>query len=237
MIKKLLTVSALATATIASSATLPTNNAQAQQEYLGQVMLVGFNFCPRGTAEAAGQLLPISQYSALFSLYGTIYGGDGRTTFALPDLRGRSPISDGTGAGLSHHQIGQKGGSESFSITTANMPQHAHAGGAHTHSEPAHSHTATLKAGANGPTEKDPAGNSFANWSSTNNTVYAAGRADGSALSSETVTVANSAVGTTGNPTANQTGNSGGSQAIAKRSPYLTMKYCVNIQGVFPSRN
>ncbi|MEO1564196.1 MAG: tail fiber protein [Pseudomonadota bacterium] len=76
------------------------SSAQAQDFYLGQVLTVGFNFCPRGTAEAAGQLLPISQNSALFSLLGTFYGGDGRTTFALPDLRGGVIAGSGKGAGL-----------------------------------------------------------------------------------------------------------------------------------------
>lgn len=86
--------------------------ASAQEAYLGEIKLVGFNFCPRGTMPADGQLLPISQYSALFSLYGTYYGGDGRTTFALPDLRGRVPVHAGQGPGLKPYREGQRGGSE-----------------------------------------------------------------------------------------------------------------------------
>lgn len=70
------------------------------EAYIGELMLIGFNFCPRGTAEANGQLLPISSNTALFSLLGTTYGGDGRTNFALPDLRGRAPIHAGQGRGL-----------------------------------------------------------------------------------------------------------------------------------------
>lgn len=85
------------------------SGAKAQEFYLGQVITVGFNFCPRGTAEAAGQLLPIDQYTALFSLLGTIYGGDGRTTFALPDLRGRVVMGPGTGPGLPGYSQGQTG--------------------------------------------------------------------------------------------------------------------------------
>ena len=84
------------------------SSAQAQDFYLGQLLTVGFNFCPRGTAEAAGQLLPISQYAALFSLLGTMYGGDGRTTFALPDLRGSVVIGSGTGPGLPNYSQGQE---------------------------------------------------------------------------------------------------------------------------------
>ena len=82
------------------------------EEYLGEIVTVGFNFCPRGTLEADGRLLPINQNQALFSLLGTMYGGDGRTTFALPDLRGRTIIGAGQGPGLSNRPQGQKGGIE-----------------------------------------------------------------------------------------------------------------------------
>lgn len=81
--------------------------ASAQSDpFLGEVKLVGYNFCPRGWAPAEGQLLPISQYTALFSLYGTYYGGDGRTTFGLPDLRGQIPVSTGTAPGLPERRQG-----------------------------------------------------------------------------------------------------------------------------------
>jgi len=82
------------------------------EEYLGEIILVGFNFCPRGTTEADGQLLSIAKYSALFALYGTMYGGDGRSTFAMPDLRGRTALGDGQGPGLTPRRVGQKGGTE-----------------------------------------------------------------------------------------------------------------------------
>ncbi|MEE2879483.1 MAG: tail fiber protein [Pseudomonadota bacterium] len=88
-------------------------------EYLGEIITVGFNFCPRGTMEADGRLLPIAQNTALFSLLGTLYGGDGRTTFALPDLRGRVIVGDEAGPGLTHRVIGEKGGVENDS---ANVP-------------------------------------------------------------------------------------------------------------------
>ena len=101
--------------------------AAAQEFYLGQIILGGWNFCPRGTADAAGQLLPISQFSALFSLYGTQYGGDGRTTFALPDLRGRSAMNQGHGPGLSNFPQGARGGDENTTLNVQNMPPHNHA--------------------------------------------------------------------------------------------------------------
>lgn len=94
--------------------------------FLAEIVMFGSNFAPRGWALTDGQLLPISSNSALFSLLGTIYGGDGRTSFALPDLRGRSPMHPGNGAGLSPRQLGQRGGSEQFTITNSNMPSHSH---------------------------------------------------------------------------------------------------------------
>lgn len=94
--------------------------------YIGQIFLGGWNFAPRGSSDAAGQLLPIAQWSALFSLYGTMYGGDGRTTFGLPDLRGRCAINKGNGTGLANYREGQKGGAEYFTLTTAQIPSHNH---------------------------------------------------------------------------------------------------------------
>ena len=94
--------------------------------FLGEIRAIGFNFAPRGWAECAGQLLPISQNSALFSLLGTMYGGDGRSTFGLPDLRGRVPIGDGGGPGLPRFVQGQRGGSVETTLTIAQMPNHSH---------------------------------------------------------------------------------------------------------------
>lgn len=88
-------------------------DAKAQEDpFIGEIITVGFNFCPRGWASADGQLLAISQNTALFSLLGTMYGGDGRTTFGLPDLRGRVTVNSGWGPGLSEYRQGAKGGSE-----------------------------------------------------------------------------------------------------------------------------
>jgi len=116
----------IAAGAAASSLALAAPEATSQEDYLGEVMLVGFNFCPRGTLPAEGQLLSINQNTALFSLYGTIYGGDGRTTFALPDLRGRAPVHHGSGPGLSSRQIGSRYGAEMQTIDTGELPQHTH---------------------------------------------------------------------------------------------------------------
>ena len=97
------------------------------EPFLGQITHFAGNFAPRGWAFCEGQLLPISQNTALFSLLGTIYGGDGRTTFALPDLRGRAMIGPGRGPGLTPFTVGQKGGAETETLTTNQLPSHTHA--------------------------------------------------------------------------------------------------------------
>ena len=100
--------------------------AHAQEPILGQLMIFGGNFCPRGWANADGQLMPISQYQALFSVFGTMYGGDGRQTFALPDLRGRVPLHVGQGPGLANRRQGEKGGAERHTLNVQEMPGHSH---------------------------------------------------------------------------------------------------------------
>ena len=96
------------------------------EPFIGQIMMVGFNFAPRGWANCDGQLLPISQNTALYSLLGTTYGGDGVNTFALPDLRGRVPVHMGTGLGLTTRKIGQRSGQEEVVLNEAQMPSHTH---------------------------------------------------------------------------------------------------------------
>ena len=93
--------------------------------YVGEIMLFGGNFAPNGWQSCEGQLLPISEYETLFVLIGTTYGGDGQTTFGLPDLRGRIPIGTGQGAGLSNFIIGTAGGTETTTITASHMPSYA----------------------------------------------------------------------------------------------------------------
>ncbi|MCF2948643.1 tail fiber protein [Paraglaciecola aquimarina] len=95
--------------------------------FIGEITMFGGNFAPRGWALCDGQLLAISGNSALFSLLGTTYGGDGRSTFGLPDLRGRVPIHEGQGAGLSPKSLGSKGGSETNTLNANNLPSHTHA--------------------------------------------------------------------------------------------------------------
>ena len=96
------------------------------EPFLAEVRIVGFNFAPRGWAFCDGQILPINQNQSLYSLLGTTYGGDGRTTFALPDLRGRTPIHVGRSNGGQHHTLGQKSGEETHTLSANEMPQHNH---------------------------------------------------------------------------------------------------------------
>ena len=97
------------------------------EAYIGTILLFAGNFAPKGWEFCNGQILPIARYSALFSLLGTTYGGDGTTTFALPDLRGRVPVHAGQGTGLAAHPLGQAFGAEQVTLTTAQLPAHTHA--------------------------------------------------------------------------------------------------------------
>ena len=96
------------------------------EPFLAEVKIVGFNFAPRGWAFCDGQILPINQNQSLYSLLGTTYGGDGRTSFALPDLRGRMPIHVGSSNGTASHGLGEKGGAETVQVSDAQMPAHTH---------------------------------------------------------------------------------------------------------------
>jgi len=114
------------------------------EPFIATIIMFGGNFAPRGWAFCNGQILPIAQNTALFSLLGTTYGGNGQTTFALPDLRGRAPIQQGQGPGLSPYDLGQVGGTESVTLTLETMA--------------AHGHTFQIPANEGDPTTKEPAG-------------------------------------------------------------------------------
>ena len=116
---------------------------RAQEPLLGEIKLFAGNFAPRGWAFCDGQLLPIAQNAALFSILGTTYGGDGRTTFALPDLRGRVPLHPGSGIGLESYALGEKGGEEHVTLDVDQMPGHNH----------------DLTASTDKATDKNPEGN------------------------------------------------------------------------------
>jgi len=98
------------------------------EPFIGEIKIVGFSFAPRGWAKCDGQLLDISQHNALFSLFGTYYGGDGRTTMGLPDLRGRFPMHNGSGPGLTSRNIGTKSGNEDHNLNINQLAPHSHTG-------------------------------------------------------------------------------------------------------------
>lgn len=195
-------------ATAAIGTCMGATSAQADSNpFIGEIEPVGFTFCPRGWTAANGQLLAIAQNQALFSLYGTIYGGDGRTTFALPDLRGRVPIHQGTGPGLTPRQIGQRSGSETNTLNITQLPSH--------------NHSALININNTAPADSgNPTGNVFAR---SRNLVYEDTNAPslGQTMNAATVSV----------------GNTGGGQSVNNMQPYTTLNYCVALVGVFPSRN
>jgi microcystin-dependent protein len=136
------------------------------EPFIGEIVMFAGNFAPRGWALCDGQLLAISSNTALFSILGTTYGGDGRTTFGLPDLRGRAAMHPGTGPGLATRRLGEKGGVENVTLNETQIPAHNHTA------------TGTVQAHAAGPDSESPTGNVLANAESystqTANTTMAA---------------------------------------------------------------
>lgn len=186
---------------VVTSLALPTAATASSEPHLGELILVGNGYCPRGFAEANNQLLPINQNQALFALLGTTYGGNGQTTFALPDLRGRTPIGQGTGPGLSNYAQGFRGGATSFTLNTSQLPAHNHSVNA-----------TSLPADKSGPVDK-----------------FLANDANQFAKYSEILTPAIMAAG--------MVGAVGNNQPVNSRSPYLVMRWCIALQGIFPSQN
>ncbi|SLN32456.1 Phage Tail Collar Domain protein [Roseovarius litorisediminis] len=191
-----------------------TSTATAQDYWLGQIVMGGWNFCPRTTLPANGALLPISSNSALFSLLGCTYGGDCRTTFALPDLRGRIAMNNGTGPGLQPVALGQRGGRENFTPNISTLASHSHA----------ISNTATAVANVGNGTPGEYAADEHL---AANAQIYAPTGSPNKPLNANTVQV-------TVDSTAS---NAGQNQPVDIRNPYLGVQYCVVTQGIFPSRN
>jgi microcystin-dependent protein len=182
---------------------LGAGHAQAQTTFLGEIILVPYTFCPNGFAETDGSLLPINQNQALFSLIGTTFGGDGVQTFALPDLRGRVPIDQGQGPGLTGRILGETGGEEAHMLTVNEMPAHTHSFG--------------LGASTAIATDAQPSPLRVLSTSALGDRQFT------SAAPNTTL-----AAGTTG--------AAGGGQPHNNMQPYLVMRYCIALVGVFPSR-
>jgi len=164
------------------------------EPFLSELRIMSFQFAPKGWAQCNGQLLPINQNQALFSLLGTTFGGDGRVNFALPDLRGRTPMHVGSG-----HTLGERGGEQAHTLSIAELPTHVHSVAASTASS--------------GGTD-NPTGRFLGSASNVYHTP-----ASLTAINPQTIA------------------NVGGSQAHLNMQPFLTLSFCIALQGIFPSPN
>ncbi len=176
--------------------------------YIGTILMVGFNFAPIGWALCNGQIMSIAQNTALFSLIGTYYGGDGVTNFALPNLQGRVPIHQGQGVGLSPYVLGSIGGTENVTLLTQQMPSHNHL--ININNAAGTSPDATNKFQAEAATG-DPRNPSLISQFTTSATT--------GTMAPTTVSMA------------------GGNQPHANIQPYLTINFIIALQGIFPSRS
>ena len=208
--------------------------AAAQDPFIGEIRWVPYNFAPRGWASCDGQLLPIAQNTALFSLLGTTFGGNGQTTFALPDMRGRMPIHVGQGPGLTERHLGESSGNETHTLSVSEMPAHDHGLSNHTHGIPAL--PLDVRASSAGATVVDPAGNVLATASVSGQgspkvtKIYATGAANVSlGASGATVPSVTDAAST-------MTASTGGGQPHSKMQPYLTIRCIIALEGIYPSR-
>ncbi len=173
------------------------------EPFIAEIRILPYNFAPRGWAFCDGQLLPIAQNTALFSLIGTIYGGDGRTTMALPNLQGRAAMHPGQGPGLTTRSLGESGGAESVTLTPNQMPAHTHA------------LTASNEIGE----DRSAVGEAVA-------------RSTGGALYGPLPTPPASLVAMA----PESVPNVGGGTAHNNMMPYLTLNFCIALQGLYPSR-
>jgi microcystin-dependent protein len=200
------------------------------EPFLGQIQAFGFNFAPRGWAQCQGQLLAINTNTALFSLLGTTYGGNGQTTFALPDFRGRAMVGQGQGPGLSPYVIGEQGGTESVTLTVSNLAAHTHVAVAQPHTHTA-SATATLYAERIAGTQTNPSGNMMAGSA---NMYIPPDPQQNVAMASDAVTASVTNADTVVNVTNGITGNS---TPVPILSPFLCVTVCIATEGIFPPRN
>jgi microcystin-dependent protein len=168
------------------------------EPFLSEIRIMSFVFAPKGWALCNGQLLPINQNQALFSLLGTTYGGDGRVNFALPDLRDRTPIHTGRG-----HTLGERGGEQAHTVSTAEMPAHTHVARATTAQADQNSNSAA-------PSRMPAQSNFSFLYGSPNNLQPMA---------------------------TNALANVGGSQPHLNMQPFLTLSFCIALQGIFPSQS
>lgn len=184
------------------------------EPFIGQIMLFAGNFAPRNWAFCNGQLLSISQNQALFSIIGTIYGGDGRTTFALPDLRGRVPIHVGSGPGLTRRTLGQRLGTETNTLNITQMPPH--------------NHEADLKVSSINATLAAAA---------TNSSIASPGTSGGRSAFTPVNGFTDATPDVVMNSQSVQTRANGGGQSVNNMQPSLGVNYIIALIGVYPPRD
>lgn len=189
--------------------------AKAQDFYIGQIIMGAWNFCPQGTLPAEGQLVSIGQNQALFALLGTTFGGDGTTSFALPDLRSRTPVGRGASGGNPDMQLGQTGGQASTSLTVSNLPPHAHTVNT--------TASGTLRAAVGPATSASADGNALSNTAPGTYTSIGQPLVE---LRSGTVSV----------DVDTMTGSVGSAVPFENRGPYIGLTYCIVTVGIFPMR-
>ncbi|WP_243666976.1 phage tail protein [Pseudomonas brassicae] len=199
--------------------------------FLGEIRMVGFNFNPYGWAQCQGQMLPLNQNTALFALLGTNFGGDGVSTFAVPDFRSRIPVGFGTGAGLPTYEMGQKGGAIAMAELASTLAQHAHTVSLTVNG------AATLQV-VNAPaTSSTPLANGYLaipddGQGGTFNLYHSGILANGQPAPKINLSAPAVVAAGTG-----QTSISGQSVPYSLLNPYLSVNFIIALQGVFPSRN
>jgi microcystin-dependent protein len=195
--------------------------AAGDSEFIGSISYVGFNFAPRAYAKCDGQLLAISSNAALFSLLGTTFGGDGRNTFGLPDMRGRVPIHQGQGPGLASYRIGQRGGNERTTLSLLNLPSHGH-----TLAATSVSTSVLMGVNAKG-NEPKPKGNSVSRPTATGNNFSS---------TAPTATMSTGSVVTTTTTTGTTT-DTGAGLSFSNLQPFTTLNCVIAMNGLYPPRN
>ncbi|WP_163407490.1 phage tail protein [Flavobacterium ajazii] len=182
------------------------------EPFIGEIKILGFNFAPRGYATCQGQIISIAQNTALFALLGTNYGGNGQTTFGLPDLQGRVPIGQGQGGGLPNYTIGETSGATTATLLLSNLPQHIHT---------LNNVSVKIQASSANADESVPEGN----FPATTTTPSFSGNG------------ATQNVFTGGTTVSGTTDATGGNSPFSILNPYLTINYSIATEGIFPSRN
>lgn len=219
--------------------------AQARQaeKYIGDIFMTGASACPSGSKATDGQTLNVSEHQILYSLIGTKFGGDGRATFRLPDLRGRAPVGIGQGPGLMAVREGEIGGQERIALDPSrHLPAHTHEGDPsysedHSHPMTAHRHAGTVQASSQDRSESSPSQNSFPTYRTGLN-LYASSVSDGEHMAEGTIRVSDFTDKKTQDTIPlSQTEVAGGGKPVELRSPFTAVHFCIVTDGIFPPRD